>query len=282
MKDDWVHSCLMLAAEPADIFSGARKILFNRTLEFDGDDIWAAEDPIVLSDAGYTTNKLRHLERLYFHEESRASAIKLWGIRRLKPSYGSVSFHCYNHFQKNDETKKSKRASVMGPCLQSVVLTQIKNTQKEKLFRIDVFYRTTEVLKKFPADLVFIRDVLLKGFDFSGMRCVGMTFHFANLTVHPMYFVTILPHLEDPCRELDRIRLVDKHHFDWIVKWTARYLVPKHFRGIQKHAQSMRVKDYADTALKGWRRRELIKYLDENHPGHTRAYSPKEEKGDEE
>jgi hypothetical protein len=281
MKDDWVHNCLVLAATPADIFSGARKILFNQTIEFDGEDIWAAKDPIVLEDAGYTKNKLKHLERLYLHHDSRAAAIKLWKLRRQKPSYGSVSFHCYNHFQKNDETKKSKRASVMGPCLQSVVITQIKNSGKGRLFRIDVFYRTTEVLKKFPADLVFIRDVLLQGFDFEGMQCVGMTCHFANLTVHPMYFVTILPMLQDPARELDRIKKADRHFYDWVIKWTARYLVPKHFRGIEKHSQSMRVKHDADLRIKGKARKKLIKYLDKNHPGHTRDYNPKDDGGDE-
>jgi hypothetical protein len=74
-------------------------------------------------------------------------------------SYGSVGFTTYNHFLKNSPTKKSKRASVMGPCIQSVVITQ----HNKKQYSIDCFYRTTELLKKFPADLVFIRDVLSEG-----------------------------------------------------------------------------------------------------------------------
>lgn len=266
MKDDWIHHCLTLSATPADMFSGCRKILFGVQLQFG--DLWDETDPIVLADAGYTSNKMRQLERNYLHPESKAAAIKLWDLRRAKPAYGSVGFTTYNHFQKNDEIKKSKRASVMGPCIQSVVITQVTKTT----YRIDTFYRTTELLKKFPADLVFIRDVLLRGFNFDGMEFVGMTCHFANVTIHPMYFVTLLPHLDDPVRELAKLKDIDKHFFDWVIKWSSRYLCEEHERGIQKFAQALRVKMDADSRIKGWRRREIITFMRANHPGHRGQY----------
>ena len=78
---------------------------------------------------------------------------------------------------------------------------------------IDVFYRTTELLKKFPADLVFIRDVLLEGFNFDGMKFEGMNCHFANITVHPAYFSTIIPHLDDPITELEKIKKKDLYFY---------------------------------------------------------------------
>jgi hypothetical protein len=235
MKDDWIVHCLELSAQPADIYSGCRKILFDRSLTFG--ELFDADDPIVLEDCGYTRNKLSHLTRGYLHEESRDFAIMLWNLRRQKTSYGSVGFTTYNHFVKNNMEKKSKRASVMGPCIQSVT----------------------------------------EGMEFQGLTC-----HFANVTIHPQYFVTLIPHLEEPLRELDRLREIDPYFYDWVVKWTSRYLVPEHFRGIQKFAQAMRVKVDADLRIKGWRRRELIKYLEKNHPGHSRAYNPKDEEGDEE
>lgn len=280
MKDDWIVHCLELAAKPADLYSGCRKIIFGQQLTFG--EVFDAEDPIVLEDCGYTKNKLGHLVRGYLHPESKEMAIKLWDLRRTKPSYGSVGMTTYNHFIKNDFVKKSKRASVMGPCIQSLVITQVKGGKKAS-YRIDAFYRTTEILKKFPADLIFIRDVLLDGFNFEGMEFQGLTCHFANVTVHPQYFVTLIPLLEDPIRELERIKAVDRYFYDWIVKWTSRYLVPEHFRGIQKFAQAMRVKVDADLRIKGWRRKELTRYLEQNHPGHSRAYNPKEEaEGDDE
>lgn len=276
MKEEWVKHVLKLSRTEADFYSGCRKIITGHKLIFN--DLWDAEDPMVLGDAGYTSSKMAHLVRLYYHEESVEMAIKLWQGdkgRRSKTSYGSVSFTCYNHLLKNDPEKKSKRASVMGPCIQAVSITQVKGGGKGQYF-IDTFYRTTEILKKFPADLVFIRDVLLKDFDFSGMEFLGMRCHFANITVHPQYFVTIIPHLEDPIRELERLKRRDRYFFDWVVKWTARYLCEEHYRGIAKFAQALRVKMDADNRIKGRRRRELIEYLRDNHPGHRNSYQENE------
>lgn len=269
MKDEWVNYVLKLARTPADFYSGCRKIITNRTLVFE--NLWDADDPLILEDAGYTKAKQSHLVRLYYHEESVEMAKKLWALRRSKTAYGSVSFTCYNHLLKNDIEKKSKRASVMGPCIQAVSITQVKGGKNGQYF-IDAFYRTTELLKKFPADLVFIRDVLLDGFDFTGMEFLGLRCHFANITVHPAYFVTVIPHLDDPIRELERLKRRDKYFFDWTIKWTARYLCEEFHRGIAKHAQSQRVKMDAENRVRGRRKRELVQYLRDNHPGHRNEY----------
>lgn len=276
MKSEWVDHVIKLSSRKANLYSGCRKIIRGKSLIFH--DLWDKKDPLVLEDAGYTKSKLSHLIRLYLHEESREKALFLWNLRRQKTSYGSVSFHCYNHLLKNDAVKKSKRASVMGPCIQSVVITQWKKNE----YSVDAFYRTTEILKKFPADLVFIRDVLLQGFDFEGMEFLGLTCHFANITVHPQYFVTVIPQLEDPIAELEKIKKKDKYFFDWIIKWSARYLCEEHYRGIAKFAQALRVKVDADKRIKGKQRKKLIQYLRDNHPGHTRAYREKGKEDEEE
>lgn len=272
MKREWIEAVTRMSLMKADLFSGARKILETRKLTFY--DLWDEEDPLTLADCGYTRNKLGLLIKGYLHPESKAAALKLWEERRKKPSYGSVGFTTYNHFLKNDIVKKSKRASVMGPCIQSVVITQLS----QRSYKIDVFYRTTELLKKFPADLVFIRDILLDGFDFSGMEFMGMTCHFANVTVHPQYFSTAIPHMKKPIKELEKIKEKDKHFHDWIVKWTARYLCDEHFRGIEKFAQAMKVKETADKMITGKKREKLAQYLRDNHPGHRNTYVEKDKK----
>jgi hypothetical protein len=124
---------------------------------------------------------------------------------------------------------------------------------------------------------VFIRDVLLDGFNFEGMEFMGLTCHFSNITVHPQYFSTLIPALDDPIAEFEKLKEKDKYFFDWCVKWTSRYLVPEHFRGIEKFAQAMRVKMDADTRITGKTRKKLTAYLADNHPGHARAYKPKDE-----
>lgn len=267
MKAEWVDKCLELAATPAHFYSGARKILRNQHFSFR-----RIRDDLVMEDLGYTKSKMTMLIKNYVHDESKRVAIELWNKRLRQRKYGSVSFTCFNHFVKGGDinAKRSKRASVFGPCIQSVSITYIEG--KDQHAEVDIFYRTTEACKKFPADLVFIRDNLLKGFDFSRAPMKSINFHFANVTMHPMYMVTLFPHIEDVIGELEIIREADPRFFDWTIKWSARYMIPDYHRGIAKFAQAMRVKHGADTLILGKKRKDLIAYFKENHPGYRSDY----------
>lgn len=265
MLEGWLHNACRLSRRKADFFSGARKIIRNVHFTFD-----AIEADLQYEHAGYTSHKRRALNKLYLHEESLAVAVQLWERRKEQDKYGSVSFHCYNHYIKNDPEKKSKRASVMGPCLQAVSLTYLAG--KQRATAVDVFYRTTELFKKFPADLVFLRDDLLSRFNFDGCPVQEINFHFANVTCHPMYFVVLLPWLDDPIGELDLLKAKDKHYYDWIIKWSGRYLCPQHKRGIQKFAQAMRVHDEAQRLIKPKLMAKLQQYINDNHPGYRNEY----------
>lgn len=313
MLDQWIRHCLDLSEQPADLWSGCRKIL--RGVQFSLFDL--AHD-MTMADCGFTKSKSSMLRRNYLHAESREAAKQLWERRSGQEKYGSVGFSCYNHLVKGNglgygisskqtgvppvpggtmggrklktpkghsaetcdcETctflrarssgvqAKNKRASVMGPCIQSVVLTWMKKGHVE----VDIFYRTTELLKKFPADLVFIRDELLHDFDLRGLKKVN--FHFANVTVHPMYYVTIIPHLgNDVFKELDALKKSDRRMFDWVIKWTARYLCPEHLRGIQKFAQAMRTRQDGLNRIDKKLMVKVQAYLRKHHPGHRNDY----------
>jgi hypothetical protein len=260
LRDQWVEYCLGFSGERADLYSGCRKILRGRVMIFNSID-----ESLRLEDAGFTKYKMNFLKRAYLHEESLRVAVDLWGRRRVQDKYGSVGVTCYNHFIKSEKT--SKRASVMGPCIQSVVVTYIDR----RTYALDMFYRTTELLKKFPADLVFLRDMLLPPFDFSGMQLSDVRCHFANVTVHPMYFVTILPHLERPVEELEVLRQRDLYFYNWVLKWTARYICPEFHRGIAKFAQALRVHKDANARLTPEALAELQDYVRANHPPFTRC-----------
>lgn len=250
----------MLASTPASFYSGCRKIIAGGIKPIILTDI---KNDLSIQDAGFTQAKLKMLTRLYFHPESHAAALSLWDRRISQGRYGSVGFTTYNHFVKSDPTKKSKRASVMGPCIQSVTLTLMPN----KSVIVDAFYRTTEFLKKFPADLVFLRDTLLAPFN---IKPTAIRFHFANITIHPMYWVTILPLLPDPVGSLDALKSQDRRFYDWAVKWTARYICDEYSRGIQKFAQAMRVRKDATTRIPTWALERLQAYVRKNHPGYRR------------
>lgn len=260
MKDEWLNQSLRLARRKADFYSGARKILRQQVFTFT-----EILPDLTIGDSGFTKSKMSYLHRAYLHEESWRVAQQLWERRRGQRKYGSVGFTTYNHFIKNDPDKKSKRASVMGPCIQSVTITLLPNQRAA----VDIFYRTTELFKKFPADLVFIRDVLMPPFDLDIER---MTFYFANVTIHPMYFVTMVPLLEDPIGELELLRRSDEYFFNWVVKWTSRYVCPEHHRGIAKFAQALRVQKDALTRIDPSFIDEFRKYLTDHHPGHRAGY----------
>lgn len=265
MLDEWVEHAIDLSKQPADFYSGCRKILQSRTIKF-----YDWDDTLQMVDAGYTKSKMTMLTRNYFHEESHQVAMDLWKLRRSKAKYGSVGFTCYAHFIKGGsiDAKRSKRASVFGPCIQSVTITWLSKTE----YSVDIFYRTTEWLKKFPADLVFLRDVLLKPFDFEGMKLKELTCHFANVTVHPMYYVTILPHLANPVKTLESIRKADEYFWLWVIKWSARYLCEEHHRGIAKFAQALRVHKDANERIPKKLLRELAQYIRDNYPKDRKAY----------
>lgn len=274
LKDEWLGHGWKLAAEKAEFYSGARKIIRGRAITFS-----ELDDSLQLSDAGYTKSKMTMLRKNYLHEESKAVAIELWDKRLGQRKYGSVSFTCFNHFVKGGavNAKRSKRASVFGPCIQSVVLTYLN----DHTVSVDVMYRTTEWFKKFPADLVFLREELLAGFDFAKAPISEITCHFANITIHPMYAVSALACDTDPIGRLEKLRKKDEYFFNWTIKWTARYLCPEHHRGIQKFAQAMRVCKDARERISPDIMPDLIAYLNKWHPGYKNDYTDPDEENEE-
>jgi hypothetical protein len=145
-------------------------------------------------------------------------------------------------------------------------------SDKGKEVDIRVLYRTTEFLKKFPADLVFLTERLLQGFNFEGMKVNKVGIFYCNITIHPAYFVILIPHLKDPIKELELIKEADPYFYEWVIKWTARYTIEKYGHGIAKFSQALQVKKYAVNRITGDKLNELNEYLEKNHPGykHTR------------
>lgn len=268
LKQEWVEHCLYLSRCRADFYSGARKIIRGSDLTFRN-----ITGNLTIEDSGFTKSKMTMLSRNYFNEESHRVALMLWEKRLKQDKYGSVGVSTYNHLIKGDVKGATPRGSVFGPCIQSITVTYLNKRETA----VDVFYRTTELFKKFPADLVFIRDVLLRPFN---IKPIETTFHFANITMHPMYFVTIIPHLIDPVKELEKIRKADPFFFNWVVKWSSRYLVKEHQRGIAKFAQALRVQMDTQKRIDKATLRELIPYFKKHHPGYRNEYTPPEEEED--
>lgn len=258
LLSQFVQQSLRLCRKEADHWSRTeRKILRGVRITFDR---W--DDSLQLEDLGYTPVKQSLLRRLYLNEKSRDGAIDLWDHLTEGDKIGSVAFSTCNHVVKGGESldevlsKKAKYASVQGPCMIGVSLTSIPRQPVE----VDVFYRSTEFFKKLPADLIFLREVLLKPFS---VDAPSVTLHLANVTLHPMYFVTLIPHMDEPLFEMNRIRMADDRFHRYIVKKTSEYVCPERGDGIAKHSQSQRVKKHALKAIRGSKLRDLRDYVRE-------------------
>lgn len=251
MKDKWIDTASQLMMSKAQLYVGPRKIIRGQRVTF------PLDDSLTMRDCGYTKAKTKMLTRHYLHKESHAAAVKMWhDYTRARRKYGSVGFTTYNHF-----VKAGGRGGLMMPCIQSVTITWLNKNQ----YAVDVFYRMTEWLKKFPADLVFIRDVLLEPFDFSDMECTGITCHFANITMTAAYFLTIAPHF-DPIEVLEDLKRRDRYWYNWLIKWCAYYICKEHEAKILKFSQALRAQKDAYDRLDSRTIKRLQAYVRKNHP----------------
>jgi hypothetical protein len=201
LLSELIYQQLRLAGRESDLYPHGRKILRNQRTTF---ECW--DDSLRLEHYGYTDKKLTDLERLYFDEESHASALRLWQSR--KPGkMKSVAFHTFAHL-----TKRAGVNGEQGPCLNSVTVTALPNGQ----VAVNVAYRSVDLFKKFAADLVFPPDVLLKDFG----RIDSVTCNIANATVHPLYFSILFPHLADPVTDLRDLEEIDDHFWVAVTRET--------------------------------------------------------------
>lgn len=267
MKHRWIKLCAKLSATPPDFYASCRKILRNTTVNFPAES-W--KNDLTLEDIGYTKNKLNRLIKDYRHVESHEKAIDLWNHFTERGSYASASFTTYNHLVKAGATSPSEKKETRGPCLQSVVISLIPGKRGERKAAVDVYYRTTEFFKKFPADLLLL-DGLLKPFDFDKVPLESIQMHFAGVTCHPMYVIVPAALAKDPVDFFEAIRKTDARFYRECVSWTHKYLVTS--RGITKFAQAIATQKKALASLEKNGNNHLIDYIKDH-------YEPRVKKGD--
>lgn len=246
---DWQRLCYNLAKEPKVCTAGTRKILrgVNWTTEFD--------DSLTLTHTGYQAKlglKINQLNYHYRNQESIDRAVEDYSDRIDKGTYGSVGVSMHGE-QKKGYTKQ-------GFCIQALTLTLVPQARGIRTTEVDVFYRTTEVVKKFGADLVFLRDEILPEFQLDAAPLSTVKFHFANLSVHPMFFTLLA--VTDKRWEIHvkRIKKHDPSFYRSILRWSHRCLIGK---DREKYAQAMRVTRGLEDNLSKVRIQELTDFTDQ-------------------
>lgn len=243
MLDQWVDNCLELDLQRPNFILSNRRIFTSRKLTF------RFPCTIRLDDCGYTAKKINDLTKSYYHDESFLGALELWKSRGDKP--GSVSFSTMVETQKR-HVGSSRIASKIGPCLGVISVSRWPDGR----LVVDGFWRSTELYKKFPADLIWL-DKLLKPFgipDGSLMNC-----YFANITLNAMYNAQLLVHLDNPVAHLKHLAKIDPQYHRNVCRNLRYYLIDDN--GIKNFAQALRVRDFVKESIKPSVARHLVSYL---------------------
>lgn len=166
----WYGLSLHVGGETDTFVESVRKYYPGLSFELDGLPTFD------LADMGYSKMKQRGLERNYFDPASIEVAMKKAHSRKKK-AITSVAFSF---------SAEAKRAESQGHCMQTGVFSFGRKHETT----LDMFYRSTEVTKKFGADLLFIRDVIVPAMNWH-TDIKTIRFHFA-LCYFSLHFFPVL------------------------------------------------------------------------------------------
>lgn len=170
-------------AAPVYLYNGARKIVRNV--------YWSAGTlpEVDLKHLGYKKpeTKMKALDRMYFNplEADRIASLL---HRRRDQAFSAVAMSM---------RAGAKDSRSMGWCLESIVFSV---TDKGDI-RATVMYRSTELIKKFVADLAWLPRV----FERLDVRPASVDFFFANAYLSGVFFTTLFLYV-DPIEFLERLR----------------------------------------------------------------------------
>lgn len=252
LKERWLELCLDLSLDPAYLVVGTRKVLRNVVWTISGKD-WHTGEFDVEKLVGYRSwrTKKTQLAKYYLNPEEFDRAKKKYAhIRDNLDRYDSVNMTLRNG-DKFGWTAQDH-------CMAAMIISYWpKRKGKDASCEIDVYYRTTEVAKKFAADLAFFREEIFPAF--SPISKIRFVFSTCNMSVAftPALFLTI----DEPIPFLENIREEDQRHWRRICSYLTRYLCLKEDMKFRQHDR-IRVK--LQTVMARNKQEDLKEYLDEH------------------
>jgi len=141
-------------SHPSSAYAQERKFMEGVVFTFPG-EVWAKGLGHTLPDLGYSQagSKMKQLTRDYYNEESVNEAKKIIKGRK-KQSVTSIGI----------STLGAKKNNSQGHCIRSITVNYFEDKvtpNKRPRFTIDLLYRSTELLRKFAADLIFLHDIMI-------------------------------------------------------------------------------------------------------------------------
>lgn len=220
-----------IASAPAHLRQGVRKIMLDYSFDLPMQAL--RDNTLSYVDLGYKgdgSSKERQLMRNYWNLEAIEAAVDKLKVRE-NMHHSSVAITLNN---------QAKGSASQGFCMQVMVIV-VNPKQSEVL----IYYRSTEFVKKFMADLIFFSRKLPELFDRMNIKPQSIKFRFANgyLSTEdlPLYII-----FEDrPVSFLRHMELYDPKFFKGCVSALLRFSREDwvySFQTAQKMADFWRIK----------------------------------------
>ena len=185
LMKQWRDFVSELALEPPYIKAGSQAIYCDQEWVIDA-NMLLDDRSMQLENIGFTKSKITQLTRHYQNPESIRRASSDLDDRLKGKKYGSGVWDFRGEVKKN--TKQDY-------CITAGVVAYYP---PHRHTRLTVYYRTVELIFRYRADLLFLRDVIFPQFDLDTVPPDSLTFRFTNCTIHPMFGVFLLMELDYP------------------------------------------------------------------------------------
>ena len=211
----WLQLIHRASTSPTLTLSGVRKIIEDLDWEVPWSEIAEMGLTLHYEDICYTQAKHRQLVRNYWNEDGvRAAFDKL--EKRKGKDHSSVSI------QMQARTKDSRS---QGFCMQNVVISVTPDS-----CTMTVYYRSTELVQKFLADLIFFMKQFGPEFERLGIKPSVVRFKFANAYLSAMFMPILFRYLpqSEQVPFFERLEKADPKFFRLLGLTTRRFLMETH------------------------------------------------------
>lgn len=176
---EWVNLIQYYADELHPI-SGTSKVYYNQHFRLS-----PLDDSLSLDLMGYRDAKIKQLHRNYYNPGSNEKAITDYYKKVSKGNLGSVGVSCHG---------KEKKGTEQGFCLLGYTLVN-----KGENTSLSICYRTTELVKKFYADLCFFQSFFIPQFKEALAKSPidEVNIYCSSLSMNFLYLPLAIPHMDN-------------------------------------------------------------------------------------
>lgn len=224
----WADFVYRLSLKPPYLMVGSQAIYPMTSWTIPG-SLLLDDSSMSLQRIGFTNTKIKMLTHHYLNEPTIERAKFDLDARIEEWKYGSGVW---------DFRGEPKRTTKQDYCMTAGVVA-FYPTKNNSHTRVTIYYRTVELIFRYRADLVFLRDVVLPKFELGRCPPDKIIFQYANSTLHPMFYVMLLCEVEDPDEYLSVLKLKNPQVFREAVRWSKVHLAGEY----RKYLTAARVQD---------------------------------------